>query len=271
MNSDKTPLVSVIMAAYNAESTIEKSVQSILNQTYADFELLICDDQSKDRTYQLLRRLAAADSRIKIARNKKNMGQAYTRNQLFRYAAGELFVIVDADDQITPNKLKEQVEFLLSNHEYGYVAAWGKTLGEDGVIHPKKGLMSGRVEKEDFLWGMPFIHAGTMFRKELIEAVGGYQVNKNTRFRNEDYDLFMRIHAKGYHGYVIPSHSYIYYEGRAALLRRKFRYRLSEARIRYVNFRRLGMMPKGLPFVIKPLIVGLIPAGLLKRLRADRL
>lgn len=268
MTTTHIPAVSVVMAAYNTEKTIRKSVQSVLSQTFGDFELLIGDDCSTDRTYAILQDLKASDPRISLYKNETNMGQAFTRNMLFGHARADVIAIMDADDISQPERLSRQVAFFKAHPEYDYVATCIRWIDDKDIITDKFASRCGEVFKEDYLWGLPFLHPTAMFTKKAIQAVGGYWVDNLTRFRNEDYDMLMKMCALGFRGYVLPEPLYIYYEGSAAFKRRKYCYRWAEAKIRYTNFCRLGLMPKGLIYVLKPLIVGLFPQALLEKVRA---
>ncbi len=103
------PLVSVIMPAYNAEKYIEDAVRSVISQTYPNWELLILDDCSADRTAVLAEALAGLDSRIRLLRNPQNMGVAKTRNRGFSLAKGEWVALLDSDDVWHSNKLEKQL------------------------------------------------------------------------------------------------------------------------------------------------------------------
>lgn len=103
-------LISIIMAAYNAEKTIEKAINSVLNQTYPNFELLVVNDCSKDRTVELVRNIAAKDSRVRLISNVKNSGVSYTRKHGLEEANGSWIAILDSDDAWAPDKLEKQIE-----------------------------------------------------------------------------------------------------------------------------------------------------------------
>ncbi|MDR0818962.1 MAG: glycosyltransferase family 2 protein [Oscillospiraceae bacterium] len=265
MNSDVT--VTVTIPAYNAGRTLEASVNSVLAQTYSDWEILICDDCSTDNTYELACKLSERDSGIRVIRNEHNMKIAATRNRLTENAKGRYLALLDADDMMEPGKLAVQVEFLDNNPEYDFCATWFRTIDDNGSIRDWVTKHSGRIDKSWYLWGMPFANPSVMFKTASLIAAGGYLTEKTTEFRGEDYDLFMRMAAAGFEGYVIPEYLLIYYAGASALKRRKYRYRLDEAKMRYRNFKRLGLMPKGLTYAVKPLIAGLIPQRILNYFR----
>ena len=102
-------LISIIMAAYNAEKTIEQAIDSVLNQTYPNFELLVVNDCSKDRTVELVRNIAAKDSRVRLISNVKNSGVSYTRKHGLEEAQGSWIAILDSDDAWAPEKLEKQI------------------------------------------------------------------------------------------------------------------------------------------------------------------
>lgn len=102
--------ISIIMAAYNAEKTIEQAIHSVLSQTYPDFELLVVNDCSIDKTAMLVEAIAEKDDRVRLIPNEKNRGVSYTRKRGLEEAKGEWIAILDSDDAWAPEKLKKQIE-----------------------------------------------------------------------------------------------------------------------------------------------------------------
>ena len=102
-------LISIIMAAYNAEKTIEQAIESVLNQTYSNFELLVVNDCSEDQTVSLVRRIAEKDRRVRLISNKKNSGVSFTRKHGLKEATGKWIAILDSDDAWAPEKLEKQI------------------------------------------------------------------------------------------------------------------------------------------------------------------
>ena len=107
--ADKQPLVSVIMPAYNAEKYIGEAIASVRAQTYENWELLILDDGSADRTAEIAQAYAQQDARIQVLRNPQNMGVARTRNRGFDLAQGEWIALLDSDDRWRAQKLEKQL------------------------------------------------------------------------------------------------------------------------------------------------------------------
>ena len=258
------PKVSVIMGVYNItdKSVLEKSINSILNQTFKDFEFIICDDGSKDNTLELVKRICNNDERVIFLKNEKNMGLAYVLNKCLKYSKGEYIARMDSDDESALNRFEKQVEFLDLHPDYGVVTSNANVFDDISTWGELK--YNKEIRKEDFLMNNPIIHGAVMVRKSVYNMAEGYRDIPMT-YRVEDYDLFMRIFSKGIKIYTIQEKLFNYREDKKTRKRRKYKYRINEAKVRYYGFKLLGLYPKGIIFVIKPLIVGLLPQGL-KRL-----
>lgn len=256
---------SIITGIYNIENckSFVKSMESILEQTYTDFEWLICDDGSTDKTWELLQEYANKDKRIKLLRNEKNMGLAATLNRCLEQATGEFIARQDADDYSESLRLEKQIVYLKKNPKIDVLGCQVYLFDERGIWGKEN--FPKEVKNKDFLFCSPYKHGAVVFRKDALTKAGGYRVAKETR-RAEDYDLFMTIQTFGT-GQNLEEYLYCFCEDMQARKRRKYRYRLEEAKIRYVGFRKLGLLPKGLPYVIKPLLVGLIPEKLLEKIK----
>lgn len=260
-------MISVIMGVKDArEEELRAAIESITAQSYKEWEYIICDDGSVNNTYKVLTEYAEADSRIKIIRNEKNQGLAYSLNRCIKEAQGEYIARMDADDISAQDRLESQLEFLQQHEEYAVVGCFSELIDESGVWGRRQ--MPVAPEKNDFLWGSPFMHPTVMMRREVLEAVGGYRVARET-LRLEDYDMFMRMYIEGYKGANLNRYLYQFREDKAAFGRKKYSYRIDEVKIRAMYFGRLGLLPKGYLYMIKPLIVGLIPQKVLRRLRKE--
>lgn len=258
--------VAVIMGVYNIEKQerFDCAVRSILGQTHRNIEFIICDDGSTDNTYNIIKKYSDFDNRIILIENSTNRGLAYALNQCVNVTTAKYLVRQDADDSSEQTRIAKQLDFLLNNSHMDLV-------GSNVIMCDGEKQWGGRVlpqypEKKSFLWGVPFAHGSVMIRKESLIKAGGYRVAKETR-RAEDYDLFMRMYSLGMKGSNIQDYLYFYQEDQENLSKRKYIYRLDEAKVRYIGFRSLKLLPKGYIYCIKPLIVGLIPQKLLHRLK----
>ncbi|TGE33798.1 glycosyltransferase [Desulfosporosinus sp. Sb-LF] len=259
--------VSVVMGLYNCEKTLGIAIEAILAQTFSNWELIMCDDGSADDTVELVRRYREKDSRIVLLKNDCNHGLAYSLNRCIEIANGKYIVRQDADDSCDPARFAKQILFLREHPEIDFVGTRGRIFKVSADEDSGSYWFCSCPQKKDFLMTLPFVHASIMFRKDLLIRVGGYNA-KRAYLRSEDYELFMRIYAAGYQGANINEPLYFIREDDGTYQRRKYRYRWNEFIVKFEGFRRLELMPMGLFYAVKPLIVGLIPIKFLKSLKA---
>lgn len=266
-NINSLEKVSVIMGVYNAnkKNMINEAIQSIVNQTYPEWELIICDDGSTDGSYDLLFEWSQRDKRIIIIRNEANKGLAYSLNHCLEYATGQFIARMDIDDISEPNRFQCQIEYLKEHEDIMFCSTAAYLFDEKGkwAIRYKKEY----PKKDDFLYTSPFIHPALMARQSFFKSLK-YDISRAT-MRAEDYDLFMRAYAQSYIGSNMQEVLYCFREDKDCYSRRKYRERFWEVVVRFKGFKRLGLLPKGTPYVIKPLIVGLIPQKILRKLRSE--
>lgn len=202
--------ISIIMGIYNCEDTIKEALDSIINQTYKNWELIMCDDGSTDRTYEiaLLVKNKYPD-KIKILKNEKNMGLNFSLNRCLKEADGKYIARMDSDDRCLENRLEIQIEFLKKNKEFSLVGSNYSFFDENGVWGEISLPLFPTVN--DVVLGKSFAHPTILMLKEAIEKVDGYSLKKETR-RSEDYDLWCKLYYKGYRGANIDKNLYLYRE-----------------------------------------------------------
>ncbi len=127
------PVVSIIMPLYNASLYLDQTINSVLNQTYSNWELIIVDDGSKDKSYLIAEKFAHSDNRIKLYKNTINSGVAFTRNRAIDIAKGKYIALLDADDLWDKNKLEKQVNFIEEN-KYSIVFCGYTKMNSIGVL-----------------------------------------------------------------------------------------------------------------------------------------
>ncbi len=251
------PKVSVVIPVYNVEKHIDKCLESILNQTYKNLEIILCDDLSSDNSLKKLYEYEKKDSRIIVLKNDSNLKAGETRNKCIRKATGKYVAVQDADDYSDYTRIEKQVKVLEEREEIAFVSTAMYRYNEDGIwgeYYP----WNAEPTNKDFLWGLPYVHGTTMFRREALKKVEGYKPGKNNA-RTEDFDLLLRLHIAGFRGANILEKLYYYNENIDAYMRREYKYRIQEAKMRWSAYKELKLMPIGVIFAIKPLIVGLIP------------
>lgn len=192
MLSTETPaLVSVIMPCFNSEKTLKQAVDSVLNQTFQSFELIVVDDGSTDNSYKILTEFAYKDSRVKVFKNEKNLGLMITLNKAISLASSDYLARLDSDDEMLPTRLEKQKKFLDENPDIAAVGSWyffmGRSITQDILF---KLPVTPEDIQRDILKENPICHPSVMMRKSLLQEVGGYR----SEFKNsEDYDLWLRL------------------------------------------------------------------------------
>ena len=175
---------------------------------------------------------------------------------------------MDDDDFSVKDRFQIEFNFLEVHPEYSFVSsAYYIDDGSTNKYRLKE--MEEKPTKESFLWNSPFLHPCTMFRAEALRRASGYRVCQET-IRAEDYDLYMRMYALGMKGYNIQKKLFNYrieIENEKNKKYRPMKDRISEAKIRYKGFKILHLGMKSIPYVIKPIIIGLIPAPVFYKIR----
>jgi len=190
MNKKNNPLVSIILPTYNRSEYLSRAIESVLGQTYNNFELVIIDDCSTDRTSEIISKYQ--DSRIKIIKNKENLGLVKSLNKAINYAKGECIARIDDDDFWSDSKkIEKQIEFLENNPEYVLVGCGVIKINKQGkevrkYLFPEK----DKEIREIMLVISPFVHPGVVFRKKAWEKVGGYD---EKLYFSQDSDLWAKL------------------------------------------------------------------------------
>ena len=262
-------VVSVIMGIYNCASTLEEAVNCIINQTFTDWELIMCDDGSKDQTLQVALEFEKKyPEKIVALKNEQNLGLNATLNKCLKVAKGKYIARMDGDDVCVPERFAEEIEVLESEPEISIVSSDMSHFDESGtwgrISHPTY------PQKEDFLKGTPFCHAPCMVRKEAYDKVQGYSVD-NKLLRVEDYHLWLKMYKAGYRGKNIHKSLYSMRDDRNAYSRRKFKYRLNEAYVKCLAVKELKLPIWGYVYALRPILVGLLPNGIYDKLHKRNL
>jgi glycosyltransferase involved in cell wall biosynthesis len=186
---DKTPQVSVLMPVYNGERYLREAVESIVAQTFTNFEFIIIDDGSTDTTGAILD--SFDDPRIVRSKNEENIGLARSLNKGLTMARGEYIARMDADDISLPERLARQVAFLDAHPEVGVLGSVVQVIDGDGNKSDTLWLPTEHgVLRWSLCFGGPIAHPTVMMRREVVERVGGYNPNMVTA---QDYDLWRRL------------------------------------------------------------------------------
>ena len=168
---DFKPLLTVLMPVYNAEKFLAESINSILSQTYSDFELLILDDGSTDNSLKIIEAYAKEDKRIKVIVNQKNRGEAKCRNRLLKNSKTEFIAWMDADDISLEDRLQTQMDFLKQNPKIDAVGVQYSAFGSSGNLATNFTYfsLSDLEIKTNFIFGYDFFFPSSLIRMKKIK------------------------------------------------------------------------------------------------------
>lgn len=187
---EKNPKISVIMPVYNTEKYLPEAIESILSQSYSDFEFIIIDDCSSDASYEICEKYSKKDDRIKLYRNEENRWISYTRNKLISLASTDYIATQDSDDISLKNRLELSYEFLLKHKDYWVVS------GGNIIINEKSEIIWYRKYSDNIkniiLKKSPISQPSSMFRKDVFQRLWWYDKKLNYW---EDYDLWLKMYA----------------------------------------------------------------------------
>lgn len=191
MEPKQNPIVSVLVPTYNVESYIEQTIESVLAQSFQDFEIVMVDDCSIDGTWKLLQELAKRSDKVVVYQNETNSGIAKTRNATIRHSRGEFLATLDADDWCYPERLEKQVAFLRANERVGIVGSSLAVCDSDlQVLNTRVYQLKDETIRRDIFLYNQFAHSTTMIRRGVMDLVGGYNENIEVAV---DYDLYFRL------------------------------------------------------------------------------
>ena len=189
---DHTPRITVVIPVYNRERFVREAIESILRQSYPDFELLVIDDGSSDGTSEVV--CSYSDERVRLVRHEKNLGIPQTRNDGVRHARGDYIAFLDSDDAAYPVRLERQLAFLDSHPDYAAVGAWVSWMSADGCL-------ISRVKRKPVSWreiaALRLLQSGV----ENTASMARTSILRDHRHNEaydvaSDYELWARIAAR---------------------------------------------------------------------------
>jgi glycosyltransferase involved in cell wall biosynthesis len=187
------PKITILMSVYNGLPFLEDSIQSILNQSFKDFEFLIIDDCSSDTSLEVLETYIKKDERIRLIKNNKNQGLGYNLKKGVELAKGDYIARMDDDDISLPHRLQTQYDFATKNPDIDIIGSYATDIDENGN---EKGLRKMPISNDDiikYIWTCPIIHPTAFIKKEALIKAGSYGNEK----RRQDYALWFRCAKAG--------------------------------------------------------------------------
>lgn len=178
--------VSIIIPVYNAEKFIGKTIESVLNQTYKNWEMLIFNDKSKDNSLKIIKKYSEKDEKIKVVDSKENVGVVAARNKLIEIATGEFIAFLDADDYWKQNKLEKQIKFMRKNNALISCTEYTRVTEDEKEINDiiiKEIITYEDMLKNNYLGCLTVIYNANKLGKRYFKE----------RKKNEDYVLWLEI------------------------------------------------------------------------------
>ena len=259
------PKISVIMGVYNCADTLEEALDSLLAQTYQDFEVIMCDDGSDDQTADVAQKYVDKyPNKFILLKNKCNLGLNKTLNRCLEIAKGYYIARMDGDDISLPLRFEKQVHALEKHSEFAVVSTPMIHFDENGDW--KVGKVIEFPTRKDFIKHSPFFcHAPSMIRKDVFLEVGGYSEDKRT-LRFEDCNLWYKIYAHGYKGFNLQEPLYKMRDDINAYKRKTLKSRLNAGYVQFTGFR-MNHMPWYVYIyvvqdMLKNIILGLLPQSI---------
>jgi glycosyltransferase involved in cell wall biosynthesis len=201
---EKKTLISVLIPTYNVEKYIRSAINSVINQTYINFEIIVVDDGSSDQTFSILEEIKINEPRLKLFKNKKNLGIVKTLNFGLSVCKGEYIVRMDGDDLCHPKKFEKQLDYLLKNQNIALIGCDVMSIDEDNnILNYIKTSHNTQCTKKIINYISPVLHIW-MCKKEIYDILGGYREVGGS----EDYDFLLRLDNLGYNFYNLPFFGY---------------------------------------------------------------
>jgi len=238
--SNKT--IDIIIPCYNSEETIERALESLAEQTNRDFNVIIVDDGSSDKTVEVAEGCASKNGLSLITvTHEVNKGTAAAMNTGVSASANDWITFLGSDDRLDRSWLDDMIAVKEREPEYDVYACTAYLIDTDGVsIHHKKGMDSGEIKLSDIYVRNMILSAGCFVKRQMFCDVGGFTVG----MYNEDYDLWMRVLAKGYKIYEEINPLYYYYIGGEGQVTANQRLIVSSSTIARLNLIRSGLLNK---------------------------
>ncbi len=252
--------VSFVMGVYNDSNTIEETLDSIINQTYSNWELIVCDDGSKDNTLDILERYIKKHNNIKLLKNIENKGLAFSLNRCIDSSAGYYIARIDSDDVCMSNRLETQIN-AINESGYNFVGSNALYFDSNGVWGKSNVLLE--VDRVNVYRGNAFIHPSILIEKTALLNVNKYTVSSET-YRTEDYDLWCKLYNSGYKGFNLSEYLIKYRLNKNAYNKRKYKYRIDEFKLKIKWYKKMRLNKLNLIYAFKPLIVGIIPKDIMQ-------
>lgn len=253
-------MISVIMSVYNAEKYLREALDSIVEQTYKNFEFIIINDCSNDSSWSILKEYANNHKNIVLFNNIDNLGLTRNLNLALCFAKGKYIARMDADDISDLKRFERQIEFFNKNPLYDIVGTFSVDIDGNGHIIRKRTAPIFHSKIIRMLPKLsPITHPTVMFKKSSLQPLGYYNVKYAT---SQDLDLWLRAAGAGLKFYNIPEFLFKYRMDENFLDRKSLKFRWNDTKIRLKGYKHINLPLHKYRFAFIPLILGIIPKPL---------
>jgi glycosyltransferase involved in cell wall biosynthesis len=250
------PTVTVLMSVYNGLPYLNEAVESIIAQTYEDFEFIIIDDASTDGSYSLLQKWSEQDNRIRVVTHEENKGLGYALHEGVDMARGKWIVRMDDDDIALPERLEKQISHVASHPEVDVLGTWAMDVDQEGKPIRKRTYPTDHEDIARLIWTNPVVHPTAMLRKSAIKEVGSYDPAVEKR---QDYELWFRCLEAGLRFANLPEVLLKYRFTGDYYKRNDLKVAWAQAKMGWKGCWRVGASPLSYAGVSVPLLRSLLP------------
>ena len=243
MSNSNSPLVSVIIPTFNSENFIKETINSVLNQTHQNFEIIIVDDESKDNTISILKDLSTKDERINYFQIPHSGRPSVPRNYGVEKSNGEFIAFLDADDVWVKNKLEKQLKVFEKHPKNILVYSMSVTFGDVNLFSPYYEVLPllhkiCKTKQELISKGNSITCSSVLIKKEYFQKSGGFDEDPNLQI--EDYDLWIRLSELGQFGFIPRIQTYYRVHGKQF----SADWQTKQNRVNYLSQKRGWDLPK---------------------------
>lgn len=258
-------MISVVMSVFNAEKYLPEAIESILNQTYTDFEFIIINDCSNDGSLHIIEEYSLKDKRIILINNSANLGLTKNLNKAISIAKNKFIARMDADDVSLPDRFEKQLNFFKSNPSIDVLGTYCTDIDELGNVIAERRVPNTNKDITRMIHIInPICHPTVMFRKEKLKKISFY----NEQYKVvQDYDLWLRCSANNIAMHNLPEYLLKYRINDGYYGRKSWKYRMTDLKIRYSGYKRLRLPLHKRVYLIVPIILGILPSSFYKILK----
>ena len=253
--------LTVLMSVYNGEAYLAAAIESILRQTFTDFDFLIIDDASTDKSSIILEKFAKQDTRIKILTNQQNYGLAYSLRRGVEAAKTPWIARMDADDLAICDRLTKQMNYIKEHPEIDIIGSYALDINDNGEVLGTRKVPLDHENIYRLIWTNPLIHPTVLFRRSAIIKIGSYYCKTRQRIP-EDYHLWFRACAAGLQFANLPEPLIYYRFSQENFVRNNLKFLLAHVLIGWQGCWLVKASPLAYLGITKPLVLGILPPGL---------